>query len=491
MNELNKYFQSGFAATVILLASCGGGGGGVAGTGQTSSGSISGFGSVFVNGVEHDINAASCDVDGEDRSGDCQANLSIGMVVTLTGRVDGATGVAESLVFDSDIEGPVSNLVTDADGLTKRFDVFDKKVLVDSSSTVFDDSPAGFSFATLADGNVVEVSGFFNSTDNVLEASFIERKAAAVQLGTTEVELKGTVTGAVGGAGFGENFMLGAVTVNIGTDSTATDLSDMPGNVVNNGDFVEVKGVLNALGQIDATKVEPEREGIGAVDDNVSLEGLVSGFGGNLSSFQVSGQTVDASSATFQPAALQLEDGLKIEVEGTINSNGVLVATRVEARGNDIKVDAKVGGIGVNELTLQLGNGSLTVQVNNRTRMEDKTDQVSVLTLANLVVGDFVEIRGFLDAGAIVASELRRDEADDHILQGPVASVVANNSITVLGISFSVDGDTDYEGADDLSISAADFFDTDRTGTMIKIKDKDPDGAPLPDGVADEVDVEG
>jgi len=89
----------GGAGGGIGLASSGGSGGGIGGTGLTSSGTIDGFGSVFVNGVEFDTTGAEILVD-DQRVG--EEALGIGMVVLVVGEVnaDGATGTASRIVFD-------------------------------------------------------------------------------------------------------------------------------------------------------------------------------------------------------------------------------------------------------------------------------------------------------------------------------------------------------------------------------------------------------
>ena len=65
----------------LLLTSCGGGGStiaGIGGTGITTSGTITGFGSIFVNGVEYDLTGAGITVDGVPAS---DADLTLGMVL--------------------------------------------------------------------------------------------------------------------------------------------------------------------------------------------------------------------------------------------------------------------------------------------------------------------------------------------------------------------------------------------------------------------------
>ena len=74
--------------------------------------------------------------------------------------------------------------------------------------------------------------------------------------------------------------------------------------------------------------IEQEDEGIDPDDGEASLEGFISDFTDN-SSFMVSGQQVNATDATFEPAGLTLSNDLRVEVEGTI-VNGILIAEKVE-----------------------------------------------------------------------------------------------------------------------------------------------------------------
>lgn len=478
----------GSAMLALLVVACGGGGGGggggsvagIGGTGRIASGTITGFGSIFVNGVEYEIDSASCEVDGVDETGNCQANLRLGMVVTVTATVIGNNGVASRVVFDDDVEGPVSNLLSDADGLTKSFSVLGVDVVVDKTGTAFDDSTVGFNFDGIADNDSVEVSGYFDAA-GILHASFIEKKGT-LALGSTEVELGGTVSGApTGGAGVSDTFIVNGVTVTI---LAATDLGDMPGGLVSNGNLVEVKGVLTDTSSIDASKVELTSSEIGAEGDDISIQGLVSGFNGDLGNFFVAGQSVNASAAIISPVGLQLVNGMTVEVEGR-QTSGVLVATKLEARGNDIRIEAPVSSVTENTVTLLLGDGSVSAGINNKTSLEDETGMVTNMKPSDISTGDFLEIRGFMDNGGIVASEIRRDKADDAILQGPVDSTVNGSSVTILGVSFLVDAATQYEDLNDAPVSSASFFATDRTGNIVKIKDREPG-----DGTADEVDLE-
>ena len=63
---------------------------------------------------------------------------------------------------------------------------------------------------------------------------------------------------------------MNGITVNIG-DLNSTDLSDVPGGVVTDGMFVEVKGLWDGATRVDATRVEEESTTLGDDGDEVSL----------------------------------------------------------------------------------------------------------------------------------------------------------------------------------------------------------------------------
>jgi len=327
MSAVYRTILTGLIAGIIALAGCGGGSGsgtnvaGIGGTGRTISGTITGFGSIFVNDVEYDIDNASFDINDDSSPGLSEDDLSIGMVVTLTGNDDGTVGVASQVVYDNEIKGPVSDLELSLDGTTKSFLVFGVHVIVDVADTTFD---SGFDFTSLGNNDIVELSGLFDSS-NTLVASYIE-KTDDLDPGSSEVELKGTPDASTD-AGIGESFILNGVTVNI---VAGTDLSDIPGSRVTDTQFIEVKGTLITPSPaiIEATRIEQEDEGIDPDDGEVSLEGFISDFTDN-SSFMVSGQQVNATDATFEPAGLTLSNDLRVEVEGTI-VNGILIAEKVE-----------------------------------------------------------------------------------------------------------------------------------------------------------------
>ena len=216
------------------------------------------------------------------------------------------------------------------DGIVDMQDLVVSSLLVDSDDTKFDDGTApGFSFATIAERDVVEVSGFFDDS-NVLNATYIEKTDNFVA-GESEVEIKGTPDPGTD-ASAGDSFTLDGVTVIILADA---DLSEVPGGRVTDAMFVEVEGtqISDSPFTIEAFRIEREKEGLDDDAGEAEIEGFVSAFVDN-SNFKVDGQLVDASVAELDPVDLVLRDGLLVEVEGTI-AGGILKADKVKKEDND------------------------------------------------------------------------------------------------------------------------------------------------------------
>lgn len=317
-----------FFITVIcfFFAGCGGGsntslaGGGIGGTGITASGAITGFGSIFVNGIEFETAGASRDVDGETSVSDGTddaAVLGIGMVVTVTGTLndDGLTGTAEHIQYDDAVQGPVLGPIIEVDPLTRSFTVMGIGVTMHAGSTVF----ANVDFDTLQADDLVEVSGFFDA-DGALQATRIVRKDGS----EIDVEVKGTVTGLAGTL-----FVLAVDYTAATTYTVDATAAELPAGGLADNQYVEVKGILTG-NIIEAARVDLKSEGFDDTE-NASIEGIVTDFI-DIGNFRVAGQLVDASVAEFNPADFvgNLANGVEVEVDGAIQG-GVLLASRVEA----------------------------------------------------------------------------------------------------------------------------------------------------------------
>lgn len=501
--------STAIALTIAGCGSSGGGGGGstagIGGSGFVSSGSVSGFGSVFVNGVEFETDSATFDVDGAPGT---QDDLAIGMVVKVHGSIndDGETGTATSISFDDEIQGPVSS-VTEVgnDGVKLLVEVLGVTIIIDSGSTTFDvdSSLAGtpFDFDTITVSGInnnVEVSGFFDSNGD-LQATRIELKDIVFDTSSV-VEIEGVITNYVDDSNFQIEGNPG-----ITVDASAPATFDNLPNGLEDGQLVEVVGTLDAgLTTLTASQVEGEDNSV-ADTDEFEIEGIITDYVSD-SNFKIGDIVVDASGATFEPFALSLENDIRIEAEGKV-VNGVLIASEIELEGGDLKVHAKVSAINLGANSFEvvpnpLTGEAITVTVEIGTQIEDDVSGLEELTLLNIAVDNFVEVRGFDDgSGGIAATEVAIKDPGDVLVRGEATAATGDaasgGTITVLGVTFDFDAVTDFEDVDesnmiDVEINAliSDINNVLLPPQLLKIEDKEVLNEINPVGTADAIDVE-
>jgi len=419
---------AGLACWALACGGAGGGSladtGGVSGTG-ISQGSISAFGSIFVNGVEWDLGEATIRIDDEPAS---ESDLRLGMVVRVEGDFgdDGLTGSALSVDFDAEIKGPIASDPVQTPGVPtqKTFEVLGQTIRVDEGTTIFDD---GASFAGLAQDQVVEVSGFVDDT-GTLRATRVELEGEFPT--DDDVELRGTVSNLTTNPDDTGSFDLGPITVRF--DGT-TSFSDLTPQTLANGDFVEVEGVLRSTGdEVDAVEIELEQEDFGDDDlEQAELEGIVTNFV-SLADFRVAGIPIDASSAILDPATATIADGDRVEVEGRLES-GVLIASRVELEDDDddddfdddpesVQIEAAVSEVDAAARALTILD--IRVEADGDTLLEDDRDEEPNFRFEDIQPGDWLQIQGLRTGPAtVVASSIERDDdGEDVRLEGPVTS---------------------------------------------------------------------
>jgi len=466
----------GAVGLVGLLSGCGGGGDGgtsapVAGSATpiVSSGTITNFGSVYINGRKYEIDdSTSTSVDGSAPvNGDVAAKnvLRLGMVVKVSGRITGSSRTASAITHTDTLEGPIQTKVQ-VDPSNGTLTILGQTVVVDDT-TKFD---AGVSLSNLASNQVVEVSGLVKS-DGVIAASFIERKALGVgcNLGC---EIKGIVRGHNHTT---TTFQIGGL--NVVYDNN-TIISDMPTPNGSNWNslFVEVKGTVFNSGTttLTATRVEPE--GFQAPNGHqAELEGFVTSVLG-VGHFMLGTTEVQAANALYLRGTIdEVAVGQKLEVEGTI-SNSVITASKVKFE-DAVRIESNTQSTDVNANTLRLAGLNITVSVNSQTEFR------SVANLSALAVGNNVRIRGREGAGnTVIATEVEFRNASpnpDVDLQGPV-QVVSNPNLTILGVLVNTNGFSDpddFQGLTDQPIGRAAFFNAVNIGAPVKVKGRLVGGA--------------
>ena len=438
----------------LLAAGCGGGSGGSGSTiagidrgGVTiAQGPISGFGSVIVNGVHYSTSGASITID--DQPG-TESDLKVGQVVRIEATLDasGTTGAAKRVAFEDDVEGPLQTI----DRAASRLVVLGQAVQV-SAATSFGDSIVPRGIDGLRIGDRLEVSGLANA-GGVIAATRIERKSVVAGF-----EVKGVAAQVDTAA---RRLRVNQLLI----DYSAAQVSGFTGGQPANGDLVEANGALNGSGILVATRLERRNSTLpGTTSDKAELEGLVTRFA-SAADFDVAGQRVTTTTSTQYEGgtAASIAIDAALEVTGAFDASGRIVAQKIEfRRESDLELQGRVDSVNAagNTLTV-LGQA---VRTTAQTRFEDKSSaDVQRFSLADVRVGDSVEVRGYREAGVFVASLLEREDTAGGAgggtveVKGPAAAVAAPNFM-VAGVLVTTDSRTEFRNKEGGSITAAAFF---------------------------------
>lgn len=450
------------ASILLTVSSCGGGGGGdvaSGGTGGTgiSIGTITGFGSIIVNGDHLDDSTASVTLDDNPGSGP-HGGLKQGMVVKVSSSFNGNTGTASTIEFRDNLEGTVC-AKSIAGGIT-TLRVLGQTVIWDAT-TIVDNNVA------INIGDIVEISGLPDAQEQI-HASFIEIKTLAM----AAIEVKGRVD-AVNTTS--KSLSINALEVDY---STALIDSNISGGHPAPGQFVEVKGTAmgstcNAAPGTDrlvASKVELEPEGAGVIPVGVraQVEGFITEV--NTGGFKIGSQQVATTGSTlFLPqdfSATDLRVGAKVEAEGTV-ANGVLTATKISFREN-VKLESNVASGNNSSFTL-VGLDGITITTNSATQFNNVT----------VTSGAHIRVRGIEGPNnTVLATRIEQQGGTKVFLQGAVDSV-ADPSITILGIVLNTSPVNQFRDVNDNLIPRSAFFGLVQPGTLVKISGSLISGAPV------------
>ena len=489
--------------SIVALSACGGGSSDSNATtaGKTlTTGVITGFGSVYVNGCKYETDSASIDSDDVAANGAAgQANLDVGMVVTVSGSsetdADGnCVGKADRIIYDNDVEGPVAvgSLVQTTDSATGEVTEVSATILgqtvIMNLDTVFkSESDAPYDLASVKEGDVLEVSGLMDENGNLV-ATRVELQDEKMDSGDMEYEIKGMIANLDTTA---MSFEVNGLPVDY---DNATDFDDMTAGDLADGLYVEVKGMLDGSGErLQAVKIEAEDNGMEKGEEYHSeLEGVISNYDPDAMSFTLQGMMVDASSPDLmlKPMGLVLGDGLRVEVEGELvvadDGSATLKASKIKKKGDKIKIQARISNIDTDTdpsatlVDLDVFGETLTIRVNQQTEFEN-----DIVEGQMYAVDDFVEVEAFDDGtGVINAIELKVHEEDDVELKGPVDTYdMTGMTVTLFGFSFDI-SQAEME-MDHMLPPAADFWTAIDGQGQVKLVDRAP-----ADGVIDKVEVD-
>lgn len=321
-------------AALFSLTACGGGGGDTAAVvpvvvpqdvGVQVNGTVTGFGSVIIDGVHYDDTGTSVKIENDPSAlgAGTLSDVKLGMqveAVSSGGKLSNVT-----------IHGAMMGAVGAVDVAAGKFTVYKQTVSVvttGATPTVFDGASG---LSSLVVGDVVEVHGTLDGNKQVV-ATRVERKAATdIAVG---VRLVGIVSALDATA---KTFKLNDLIVNYSAAAVLPSTQALA-----NGQLVSVysKGAPSAGAALLANGIKIASAGEGA---NFDIGGRIMVFN-SVSDFTVGGIRIDASAAIFESgAAPDLVLGANVAVEGKVVA-GVLKATKARVIKTSVDVKASLTG---------------------------------------------------------------------------------------------------------------------------------------------------
>jgi hypothetical protein len=389
-----------------------------------------------------------------------RSHLDDGMVVTVRGAIDdnGGTGEAVEIEFHDLMEATID------DKGAGRIRLLGEDLSIDDSTEIVDRHGGKLTPDDLSNGTRVEVSGFPDDKGG-LRASFV-RVRDDVAPGMDH-EVKGWVI-AISGTVLDLSFSKGGA---LALRADVSGIASPPAVAV--GDFVEVSFPetnpdSNGDGILEAVALHLE-EGLEAEpNDEAEVEGIVTSV--DAGGFAIGGQPV-----VLEPDAVltggtidDLVPGVKVEAEGFMGDGGVLHAHQVKFQAS-ARIDANLTG-------KDEANGTLSL-LGLVIHVTPSTDLRSFGALADLAVGDRIEVRGYptkdglgLNATRIELVDPAPNSNDRAFLRAVVSAKTPTSALTMLGIAVDTSA-ASYKDPADGPMAAADFFAAITEGrTIVKVR---------------------
>lgn len=331
---LTRTLSGAALLSALVLAACGGGGGSSSTSGasssiaQSASGTVTGFGSVYVDGVEIEDARATTRVENADGSYSVVA-LQLGQRVRVAH--DGS-GSASGVTVDAAVIGAVASGSIDTTALSFRVAGQAVRANTDSTLGVVTVYGGGYTaFTDIAATDLVEVHGsvVYDSTAKayVVQASRIEKKAAI-----TAVRVMGKIASLDTTA---RTFAINGLTVSYAAATLAPSTATLA-----NDQTVAVWGPSSALVAsgstltLSASRVKVINSSLAdsITSGTTQLGGLVSNYSASAGSFEIEGVKVRVGSATVTPTGATLASGAYVQVTGTVGTDGSITATTIRVR---------------------------------------------------------------------------------------------------------------------------------------------------------------
>ena len=359
---------------------------------KVSHGQVTGFGSVYVNGVRYNTDSAIFLING---SLGAESDLSVGQIVTVYGEYDDLTGegIADVVVTENAVEGPVSML----NPSIGQMSVLGQTVHL-NTDTAWSLGEGDDGFEDLGAGDVVAISGYRNADGEIVATLVSDR------LSDGDFD----VTGAIGNVEpASTTFWIDGLSVDYGS----ANLFGLAGGMPAIGQRVDVTGaILNASGQLVATSVSADSDDIDVGPGTAAeIEGLVTTMSA-WNEFDLGGTTVrlDGSTRFIDGWIFGMRENAKLEVEGSIDVDGVLVADTIRfERSSNIETSGYVESIGNGSFVM---GGQRVIVLPGTAWEDDSDDDDRRFGLDAMRTGDFITVKGYGSGADLTATRVERDD---------------------------------------------------------------------------------
>ncbi|NQY48425.1 MAG: hypothetical protein HRT50_04865 [Colwellia sp.] len=408
----------------------------------TSSGVISGFGSVYVNGVRYTTKDSYIIANG--RKSD-EAALKVGMKVVVAAQKSSNDGSnALEVTYLADVIGAIDAIDLGDTSLT----ILGQTYLI-TKATKLDN----VLFTELTVGTFVELSAFENEYGNFM-VSYLEIKEQQA-----EQQLTGTISKI---NKVNKTFTIGQLLVNY-VDADVTGL-------LNAGSLVLIKSKFPA---IDNEFVADEVTAQGLIlfiDGTLELAGIVEDMDKEEEStiIKLSGRkyALTDSSDFTQGDDEDLQIGSQVSLIATVieqestTSIYPINSIRVELA-NEISLEGIVESITNDSFTIF----SQVFSVDSYTQYEDDSEQeLRNFNFSDIAIGDRLALDAYEVNGLLISRKIQREETgaiehDSHDIEGIVDSIDTHQtSFSVKGIVVLTDEHTEFEDVQGVNVDQATFF---------------------------------
>lgn len=421
--------------------------------GPGNAGPVSGFSSVIVNGIRFVTENLGIDDFTGEAGVSTEEDLEKGMILQIRGEwEDDGQGEAESVRYDDTLRGPVTAVPEPWDRVTRqgRIEVMGFEVILDRlTQTTLDD------LRDIGVDESLRISGWLRE-DGIFRASYV----GPVSSGDRGQEIEGNLS--VTGEEPNQRYLVNGLELKIPSGAVCDGLQ------LADGASVDVEGEYFSGAAFTVSRIcnGPASFLDASLDEDVQVAGVVTNaFTGDRDDgrFTLNGIPVTTNKDTdfddLEPS--DISGGVLLQVEGQyISDNGdrALWAEEIEYRDADAEVEGPLDEVDGSVLRV----GGVEVRLTSATIRDDDECSLPFEQQVGQITVEVAGVQRSADGGYLQALEIECDDGvngGEYALEGRIdVDGIDENAmtITILGATIRVDGNTDFGSTEFGSLSDSD-----------------------------------